>query len=120
MTSNKAKLQKLKPSSKNFGVTRKSKVKLTASAQSDIYNYITEDNPSNAVTFIAELEKQIHSLSTYSDRNPYIPESAILQTQTYRHQICKNYRIIYKIQDDIVFVLRIFHGSKLLDIAAIE
>lgn len=77
-------------------------------------------NPQNAIAFIPEIEEKLNGSNIFPDRNPVIPEGQILQTREYRHLIYKNYRIIYRFNQEIVFILRIFHGSKLLDIAAME
>jgi toxin ParE1/3/4 len=101
----------------NSGMKKKYKIKMTASAQSDIrilWDYISQNNPENAVEFISEIEKRIYSLSSLPERNPVIPEGEFLKTSDYRHLIYKKYRIIYRIRSEIVYVLRIFHGSKLL------
>jgi toxin ParE1/3/4 len=100
-----------------FGMIKKYKVKITASAQSDfrtIWDYISQSNPINAVEFISEIEKRVHDLSILPERNPVIPEGEFLKSEEYRHVIYKKYRIIYRIRDENVYVLRIFHGSKLL------
>jgi toxin ParE1/3/4 len=104
-------------------VTKKFKVKVTVSAQSDIrtiWDYISQNNPSNARAFINEVEERIYSLSHYPERNPIIPEGEMLQIDVYRHLIYKDYRIVYRVQNENIFILRIFHGSKLLDIASLE
>lgn len=104
-------------------MTKKYKVQITLSAQSDfrtIWDYISQNSPSNAHTFISEIEKRIYSLSHFPERNPFIPEGEMLQIDVYRHLIYKEYRIVYRVQNVNVFILRIFHGSKLLDIANLE
>jgi toxin ParE1/3/4 len=101
----------------NFEMIKKYKVKITASAQSDfrtIWDFISQNNPLNAVEFISEIEKRVYDLSILPDRNPIIPEGEFLKSEEYRHVIYKKYRIIYRIRDENVYVLRIFHGSKLL------
>ena len=103
----------------NSGMVKRYRVKITASAQADIgtiWDYISQNNPSNAVLFIAEIEKKVMSLSQFPDRHPVIPEGQYLQTNEYRHLVYKKYRVVYRIQDATVYVLRIFHGSKLLDL----
>lgn len=108
---------------RNFAVIKKYKVKITLHAQVDtenIWYYISEENPLNAIEFIKKLEEIISGLSHMPERNPVIPEGRLLQTSEYRHVIYKNYRMIYRIEESSVFVLRVFHGSKLFDIAAIE
>jgi len=104
-------------------MTKKYKVELTRRAQRDIeiiWDYIFQDNPLNAISFITALEEQILSLAVFPERNPGIPEGPILQTTDYRHLVYKNYRTIYRISQDSVYVLRVFHGARLLDLAGAE
>jgi toxin ParE1/3/4 len=104
-------------------VKKRYKVIIAQSAQTDIrliWGFISQNNPSNALVFINEIEARIYSLCDFPERNPIIPEGETLQVEVYRHLIYKKYRIVYRLQDAIVFVLRIFHGSKLLDLASLE
>ncbi len=80
----------------------------------EIYDYIAADNPANATAFVLTLEEQILSLSIMPERAPLIPENSLLGTW-YRHLIHSKYRIIFKVHDQTVTVLRVFHGSRLLD-----
>ena len=98
-------------------MTRRFRVNLTASAQTDleqIFYNIAADSPMNATEFIVELERKVYSLEAFPERQPLIPENEFFGTE-YRHLNHKKYRIVYRIVQDTVFVLRIVHGSKLLD-----
>ncbi|HIJ79524.1 MAG: type II toxin-antitoxin system RelE/ParE family toxin [Desulfobulbaceae bacterium] len=97
---------------------KKFKIHLTRKAQDDlehIFSYIASDNINNAKKFILELEEKIYSLDTSPERSPYIPENIFFGTN-YRHLIHKKYRAIYKINNDSVYILRVLHGSKLLEL----
>lgn len=99
-------------------MTKKYKVNLTQHAQEDlehIFYYIAADSISNASSFIIELEKKVYSLEHLPYRNPFIPENEYFGTE-YRHLIFKKYRIIYRVSEDTVFILRIIHGAKLLEL----
>ena len=99
-------------------VTKRYKVNLTQSAQNDlehIYSYIAADSVNNANQFVLELEEQIYSLEIFPERYPFIPENDFFETD-YRHLNYKKYRLIYRISQNIVYILRIIKGSKLLDI----
>ena len=94
------------------------KVNLTQLAQKDleeIFYYIAADSSKNAKKFILELEKKIYSLDVLPERHPLIPENELFTTE-YRHLIHKKYRIIYRISDKSVFILRVIHGAMLLKI----
>lgn len=98
-------------------------VKILSTAQKDIasiWDYISQDNPMNAIEFMDESEKRILNLNIFPERNPIIPECQILQTKEYHHTIFNNYRIVYRFDTDHVYVIRVFHGSKLFDIASEE
>ena len=99
-------------------MARKFKVNITKNAQNDlehIFFYIAEDNINNAKKFILELEKKIYSLDTLPERFAYIPENVFFGTN-YRHINHKKYRVIYRIDGNSVYILRVIHGSKLLDL----
>lgn len=96
-------------------MTKTYKVNVTRHAQADleqIFDYIADDSINNASNFIFELEKMVYSLEYLPFRNPLIPENTYFGTD-YRHIIYKKYRIIYRVTENSVFILRIVHGAKL-------
>lgn len=98
-------------------MTKKYRVNISRQAQNDlehIFYYIADDSVNNAADFIFQLEGKIYSLEIFPDRNPLIPENEFFGTD-YRHLIHKKYRIVYRISGNDVFILRIFHGAKLLN-----
>ena len=99
-------------------MTKKFKVNLTQLAQRDleqIYSYIAADSIKNAMNFVLELEKKIYSLDTFPERQPLIAENEFFATD-YRHLIYKKYRVIYRISEKTVFILRVIRGAMLLEI----
>jgi len=99
-------------------VIKKYKVNLTQLAQKDleqIYYYIAADSIKNAKNFVLALEKKIYSLDTFPERQPLIAENEFFATD-YRHLIFKKYRIIYRISEKAVFILRVIHGAMLLEV----
>jgi toxin ParE1/3/4 len=97
-------------------VTKAYKVLLTRQAENDlaeIFDYISADSPEAAASFIVTIEEKVVSLVSMPERVPMIPENNLLGTN-YRHLIYGNYRIIFRIQEDSVLVLRIIHGARLL------
>ena len=94
------------------------KVNLTQLAQEDleqIYFYIADDSIKNARNFVLELEEKIYSLNSLPERHPLIAENEFFATD-YRHLIHKKYRIIYRLSENDIFILRVIHGAKLLEI----
>ena len=99
-------------------MTKRYRVILAQLAQKDleqIYYYIAADSIKNAWHFVLELEKKIYSLDTFPERQPLITENEFFATD-YRHLIYKKYRIIYRISEKAVFILRVIHGAMLLEI----
>lgn len=99
-------------------MTKKYQVNISQQAQNDlehIFYYIADDSINKAANFILQLEKKVYSLEIFPDRHPLIPENEFFGTD-YRHLIYKKYRIIYRIVKKSVFILRIFHGAKLLNL----
>lgn len=94
------------------------KVFITQNAQDDLrhnFSYIAEDNVSNARVFVSELEEKINTLSTLPERASHIPENNFFGTD-YRQLIHGKYRVIYRIDKSEIYILRVVHGSKLLEL----
>ena len=77
----------------------------------EIYNYISNDS----VYYSIKTINKIVDLVNYLKFTPYmgrkIPE---YNRENERELIYKSYRIIYRIESDIVFVRRIWHSSRKL------
>lgn len=100
----------------------KFQVSITRSAEKDveeIWTYIAADSPTEATEFILKLEEQVSTLERFPLRCPLIPENAILGTEN-RHLLHGNYRTIFRVSGRTVYVLRIIHGSRLLDSSMFE
>ena len=94
------------------------RVKITRRAEEDIeaiYTYIYHDNPKAASAFVVELEHQIYSLERFPLRCPTILEAEELGVP-YSHLIYGEYRTIFRISGNKVYILRVIHGSRLLDL----
>jgi plasmid stabilization system protein ParE len=95
-------------------------VKITRTAEEDlkeIWDYIAKDSPHEAERFIARIEHQVTTLEQYPERCPSVPENEVLGTG-YRHILYGDYRTIFRISEKTVYILRIIHGSRLLDDSA--
>jgi plasmid stabilization system protein ParE len=100
----------------------KFRVRITRTAQGDIeeaWSFIAEDSSEEAENFIRRLEAQIETLERFPERCPLIPENEILGTR-YRHLLYGDYRTVFRIAGRTVYVLRIIHGSRLLDTSMFE
>jgi plasmid stabilization system protein ParE len=99
-------------------VTKKFSVYITESAEQDIldiWNYICVDNKTRAKKFVARIESEIEKLKKYPARCSVINESEFFGFE-YRQLVIGKYRIIFKIDADEVFIMRIIHGSRILNL----
>lgn len=96
---------------------KKFTVDITAAAEADVaelWEYIAQDDPAAATAFVLQLEKQIGALERFPERCPLVRENELLGT-SYRHLVYGNYRTIFKIVRSRVIIMRVLHGSRLLD-----
>ena len=85
----------------------------------DIFRHIALDNTAAADNWVNEIEKQINSLEKFPLRCPVIPESQDLGKE-YRYIIYGNYRTIFRIEGLRVFIMRVIHGARLLDLRPLQ
>lgn len=74
----------------------------------DIREYIALDSERNADLFLGELNNKIHSILD-------IPYSGVAKDEVRKGARCifhGRYNIYYEIQDDVVLILSILHGSR--------
>jgi toxin ParE1/3/4 len=98
-------------------VTKKHRVEIADAASIDIRSirdYIAADNPRAADRWVAEVERSILRLETFPFAHGLIPEASDLGVE-YRQKIYGNYRVIYRVEEVRVIVLRVIHGARLLD-----
>ena len=79
----------------------------------EVYNYITvHDSPQKADYFLDRFEKVFSNLSEFPERGAYPNELLTLGIREYRETFLKPYRIIYRVMDNIVYVLLIADGRR--------
>ena len=74
--------------------------------------YIYRDNPSAAVNFRQKAEKLLSRLQKNPDSGRYLPEFPGLP---YREVIVKPYRFFYRVKDNTVWIVAVWHGAQLPD-----
>jgi toxin ParE1/3/4 len=80
----------------------------------DIENYISQDSPAIARKFISKIFDKIDQLYQFPESGKFVPE---ISDTSIRELLINKYRIIYQLTNESkINVLRIFHGSRLLDI----
>jgi toxin ParE1/3/4 len=96
---------KLKSFSVNINKTAKNDLR-------EIIRYISKNNPMNALKILKKTEDRINSLKHFPERGGYVPELLKNNIKDYRQLIEFPWRIIYKIDKDIVNVLIIIDSRR--------
>ncbi|MCP3889226.1 MAG: type II toxin-antitoxin system RelE/ParE family toxin [Desulfobulbaceae bacterium] len=89
------------------------KVKFTPSARNQFLSalsYIRKDKPSAAINFRNKAEKILRRLEDLPGSGRIIPEFPELP---YREVIVPPYRFFYKIKNDVVWIVMVWHGAQI-------
>lgn len=74
--------------------------------------YIHHDKPSAAVTFRQKAEKSLSRLKKFPESGRQLPEFPELP---FREVIVSPYRFFYKIKNDSLWIVAVWHGAQLPD-----
>jgi toxin ParE1/3/4 len=77
-----------------------------------IAEYIASDSPHYARLFVLKVISAIDRLERFPEIGRVVPE---MNDPAVRELILGNYRIVYRLNADVVEILTIYHGSRLLD-----
>ena len=89
------------------------KVKFTPSARNQFLSalsYIQKDKPSAAINFRNRSEKILRRLEDFPESGRIVPEFPELP---YREVIISPYRFFYKIKDEVVWIVAVWHAAQL-------
>jgi toxin ParE1/3/4 len=86
----------------------------------DIILFIAEENPERALRLSEEIKNKVNKLSSFPDRGRSVPEFKELGITLYREIIFKVWRVIYKIQNDIVFIYAVLDSRRNLEAILLE
>ena len=89
------------------------KVRFTPSARAQFLSalaYIRRDKPSAAVRFRNRTETVLRRLEDFPESGRVIPEFPEL---AYREVIISPYRFFYRIKEDLVWIVAVWHGAQL-------
>ena len=78
----------------------------------EIIRYISKNNPMNALNILKRIENRINTLDHFPERGGYVPELLKNNIKDYRQLIESPWRIIYKIDNNIVNVLLIIDSRR--------
>lgn len=79
-----------------------------------IFDWIADDSPANASTFIEKLDQRIGRLRTHPFLG-HLPRDDKLQRMGYRVLVIESYLVFYIVRCKIVEIHRVVHGSRHLD-----
>ena len=79
-----------------------------------IFDWIANDSPDRATTFLETLDKRIRHLATHPLIGRY-PRDEKLQKLGYRVLIIESYLVFYLIRGRTVEIHRVIHGSRNLE-----
>lgn len=77
----------------------------------EIRDYIAQDHPSAAERHVELLLTQAASLADFPSRGRMIPERP---ESGQRELIIKGYRLVYRVQGEVIQILTVFEGHRLL------
>ncbi len=83
-----------------------------ASNFEDICNYIAKDSEFYATLFAKKITAIIKAIPKFPQAGRIVPE---YKDTNLREKIYENYRIVYRINEDIIEIVAICHGAKPLD-----
>ncbi len=83
----------------------------------DIHDYVSQDAPGRADELVEALIEAAERLETFPKSGRSVPE---YDDSSIREVVKDSYRIVYRIQDDVVDVVTVIHGAKMLPLEAPE
>lgn len=78
---------------------------------SDIADFISIDSPLYAPKFVQKIIKSVERLNEFPFSGRIVPE---FNNENLREIIFHNYRIVYRILPDLVEIVLVVHGTKLI------
>ena len=77
----------------------------------EIGQYIAQDDPRAARAWVEQLQKRARKAAEAPFAGRMVPERS---AQDIREVIIRNYRIVYRVCEDAIYVLTVFEGHRLL------
>ena len=90
---------------------------LSVERLTSIVNYISEDKPIAAVRMSDTIFNAVKQLKEFPLSGRVVPE---LDNSKYREILVRNYRVIYSIVEDVIYILTIRHQRQLLNFKDIK
>jgi len=77
-----------------------------------IAEFIAADSPHYASLFVTDTLAAVERLIDFPRSGRIVPEA---QDPALREFVLVNYRIVYRVKDDLAEILTVYHGARLLD-----
>jgi toxin ParE1/3/4 len=78
----------------------------------DIADYISINSPLYAPVFVQKIVSSVERLKDYPLSGRIVPE---FQNNDIREIIFHNYRVVYRLNKELIEIVTVVHGAKLLD-----
>jgi len=75
-----------------------------------LQKYIAQDSRRNATRFVQKIRDSVNGIKRFPESGSLVPESEV----ELREIFVGNYRVIYRVNDQIVEVLNVTHGARML------
>lgn len=72
-------------------------------------DYIVKDSPYFAAAFVREVREAARSLAHLAERGRVVPE---LENRSIRELFVRNYRLIYQVTEQSVYIVGFIHGAR--------
>lgn len=74
----------------------------------EIADFIAKDSPFYAINFVEKVLQYVERLTDFPELGRIVPE---FNQENIRELIFHNYRIVYKLENDNIFIVSVSHGS---------
>ena len=78
-----------------------------------LVEYIAQDAPVAARRFAQKIFKRVEQLQSHPESGGWLPED---ETHAYREVLQGNYRVIYRVDEDSIYLVAVHHAARLLDV----
>ena len=85
-----------------------------------IVDFTADEDPANALTVLARLERRCQALAALPDRGRIVPEARAVDVLTYRELIEGPWRIVYRYDVDRVHVMAVLDARRELSSQLLE
>lgn len=77
----------------------------------EIYDFIAKDSPRAADAIVERIIHETERLAAFPESGRIMPE---FPTLSYREVIVGNYRVLYRVEGEVVWIAAVVHGRRLV------